>query len=357
MGSYFFSSSVFLFETREGGEFYRLLCIAIPKRAEAEALFQAVWGHLARFPGDSFVSEKAWKNILNLAARERLLSKLCDEILKDEELKSLHASVRAIQSAAHPVQSSHLGSGRLFLDRTRLRSTLENMSNDRPVLVIRGQPGSGKSFTRELIKSSFDPPDLFVEVDVRVNYTFEDFISRLLMKIEPKERPAKAMTSASARHRDICFEMLRLAEGNARFQNRKLWVIVDDINDARRAPGGKRLSHCGPILSFMETFVVEMTDSHGFGKYFRLVLVDYPEKDLKWPDVWNEDRPDPDQIDAKLIGTFLVEHLGSMGKFVDPVVASKRADEIMSRAAPAAPHSRLRTIMDEVTSQLKMLGA
>jgi hypothetical protein len=354
----YFDRPLFLFDG-PGQALYDMLCIAVPQPARIEQLFVTVWGDAAGFPRpDPFTAELAWREILVRTSLARRLPKLCDTLLANDDLSGLHDCVRAVQNAPDPVHEMRLRGDKLFLDRVILRSALANMSADKPVLVVRASDrGSGKSWTRELIKASFNPPDDIVYVGSQLNYSLKELIIRLMKKIDPTAEVPESLTTESASHREIIIEMLARAE--ARKPPAQLWIIIDDVNDVDAGdPLRPRLGHCDSIRSFMESFVLEMEDSVGFGKYFRIVLIDYPDRDLRhWPDVWVEDRPDPTQFTPDLIGNFLADSLSRSGKFLDPVEASRRGQEIMQKAAAVSAQERIRTIMSEVRNHITSLAA
>ena len=318
-----------------GKELYDKLCQIVFDREEIARVYAAVNADLSGMPVFSKAVD-TWREILDLFAIKGQLPKLFDHL--ESDYHELRALVQAVRDIPDPVQAHVLPDKSIVLDRKLLRDHLTSMNSYIPVLVIRGARHTGKSHTAKLVRHAFNPPNQVYEVNARLDWPYSVFVRNLARKIWPAGKLDPMYTSESANYLEVAGELLAFAEQREALERRwtVLWIIVDDLNDQNENDANRpRLADCQRIRDFLDVFVNALQNSSDYGRYFRLVLIDYPEKPLRhWPeDIWREERPDPAHIDSKLVSDVLQRHI--RGTLPDDT-AAQMANEILARDASAA---------------------
>jgi hypothetical protein len=182
---------------------------------------------------------------------------------------------------------------------------------------------------------------------------------------EPPE--ARAQESEDAYYIRVCLKLYACAVA----VKKRFWIVVDDLGDGANGP---RLDPS--IKRFMDHFALQMNNP-AFGEWFRLILVHYPEGRVptRWrgqTQLWDEDRPDPAEIDAKLLADFLSrrgeanerkltrtdceERAGRILADVEATLAAA-ALETQPRVEGEGIPSRMQAIHDRVLVELRLIAA
>ncbi len=142
----------------------------------------------------------------------------------------------------------------------------------------------------------------------------------------------------------------------ARKKQMVTWVVVDDLGEYLEGP---RLDPM--IRRFFDQFALS-TANPAFSRWFRLVLLDYPDGTVptKWRSVWLEDRPDENEVDADVVKEYLLQWAARAIKQLGEETAIKLAADISTKVAaplPAGhpPQPRLKRIHDELEGVLNSL--
>jgi hypothetical protein len=306
-------------------------------------------------------ADAAWREILdNLTVAQRL-SRLCDMVLARADLLSTHQAIRNVQNAPDLLWAPLLREDNLvFIDRRALRLELQKLGTiggSQGVLLVRGPSGCGKSWSELLVA------DMATSLGARCVYVFEGLVStvqeviaQLFTALNEPNAVTSQLTTEDAWFRQVCLDLQALAQK----KDIVCWVVADDLgNDAN----GPRLDP--QIRKFFDQFALTMANP-AFAKWFRLVLLDYPEGDVptKWKaNVWLEDRPAETDVDENPIVDFLRAKADQMKKQMGADTAKKVAADILSKVdapQPAPPPGtsikpRLRRIHDELVGVLAKL--
>jgi hypothetical protein len=348
----FFDALVYPWERADAVVAHRTLFTVVSKSPEITLLYAQCGGAALNPLTPNLAADKAWTEVLDLVTRARLLAKLCDIVLANASWQAAHDAVRAMQAAGNNVPA--VTSDVVFLDRKRLRPELEKLTSHlstETVLIVRGPAGSGKSWTEQLVTrvaTRLGAAPLFLFPGLV--FTVDDVVDQLFTLLDaPGAKPPRLQTE-DAWFRKVCLDLQALAQK----KNVVSWIIVDDLGDY---PDGPRLDP--EIRRFFDQFALTMA-SAAFAKWFRLVLLDYPEGPLptKWRSFWVEDRPQPNDVDADNIADFLVARARLENKQLGDDTARKFASDILTKvdgppAASAKP--RLKLIHDELLGVLQKL--
>jgi hypothetical protein len=357
----FFDARVYPWHREDAAAFHKALFLAISEPDMIDLYYHRSGENLRPLTRRQ-AADLAWKEVLDLLTAARRLRVLC-EILLQEDLAAAHDAVHAVQNAAnlqqdallklqqdallHLLQEQLLANDIVFVDRKRLRTELLKLGSPIPthgVLLVRGPSGSGKSWTSTFVI------DVARKLGAKSAYLYEGFVSDVQDVIRelftllrhPEEIPPQHQSDV-AWYGKVCKRLRELAQQEGVVS----WVIVDDLGEDAR--GVSRLDP--EIRSFFETFGL-MMGNPAFAEWFRLVLLDYPDRGVptKWRDFWVEDRPNDTEVDAGTISAFLLHWAARKEKQLGGDMAAKFASDIIDKVnAPADPaKSRLRRINDEL---------
>jgi hypothetical protein len=298
-----------------------------------------------------------WKDVLELLTVAQRLKRLCENILGQPAYEAVHPSMQALIDARDVLQEPLLSGDLLFIDRTRLRNELGKLATGNPVvrmLLVRGGDDSGKSWTRYMVM------DLARAVGDDCLYlyeglvsTVEDVLANLFTTVagDPKRVPDRLETE-EAWFRRACVEL----QGAAIHQKKGLWIVVDDLGSG---PEGPRLDPL--IRRFFDQFALQMGNP-AFAKWFRLVLIDYPDGPLptKWAQgFWVEDRPNEADMHEEAVSEFLLQWARRKQKQLAPEKAKELAQDVFAKVAAPPPAEvekpRLQRIHDAVVVALQNL--
>jgi hypothetical protein len=264
----------------------------------------------------------AWYEILNESTKSRLLERLLGQILADDKAASLHDVVRRVLTSndvdglLSMLDSPLLPGDQPFLDRANLRSRLRQLAPRAPVapsmLVVRGEPGTGKTTTRLLIMALADglrdPVIYFDEGNAR---DVARVASKILKKLDPTAGPLDpSYTTSDAAYQRYWEEALDRAAGQ------RLWVIVDDVGPDVPGADEGAASIDRSVLAFFHKLAELLTRyPNEYATSFRLVLLDYHAAINRPPTKVNKDFLREDVTEALTAG--------HVGPFVETVWRSR----------------------------------
>lgn len=300
-----------------------------------------------------------WKEALENLATHGALRKLCDlAIAQYKQNDRVQNVIRAVVDAKPAIDVTIISHDVLVLDRVNLREQLALLEPDATplkVLLVRGEPGSGKSHGRYLFERAAldrDAQAIYVNQDIVV--TVDDVVRQLFSALEASEKIPPRDTSEDAWYRLVCFKLQELAS----IKHRSLWIAVDDLGPAQ--DGAPLLD--SNIRKFFEQFALNMVNS-AFRKWFRLMLIHYPDGPVptRWKrEFWSEDRTTDADVQhqhvAELLRSWSVAH---DLRIVEQELTDIAGEVFAKAAAPAlalgneAP--RLRRVHDALIETLRNL--
>lgn len=344
-----FDRSSYPWDRPEASALRDRLVAAMPDQKEVATVYQQAGGQ----PGALNTGQAPaglWNEALNLLAQAGALRKLCQQTLPSvtrlQGNSDLHDAIAAVLGA-RPAVAATIITGEPVLDRQRLRlmvASLQSGSAAR-VLVVRGERHSGKSHGRHIFLSAaadcgaeavylYEP--LVVNVEQAIRRLFRAFGAET--RIPPRD------TTQAAWYEAVCGALHDVAQGCGR----QLWVAVDDLGVADDE-GTPLLDP--EIASFCNQFVLELGNP-SFGRWFRLMLIHYPEPPLptRWlRDIWLEDRTTADDVQQEHVEEYLRELAAGDGTNL-PSTDTMAAELMAAVDAPAsaADGPRLQRIYDKL---------
>jgi hypothetical protein len=303
-----------------------------------------------------------WRQALrNVALADGLLG-LCRELSDTPNLVAVSLAARAMLEARPAIERRIGRDQRLVVDREDLRSYLAELGSEGSmvkVLLVRGGPSTGKSWSRHLFeRAAEDRGADVVYLESGIVATVREVVDKLFSTLGDEKRVPLSDTTDFAWFRAVCNLMPALAEE----RGRSLWIAVDDLGPGR---DGVTPLMDGEILGFFQQLVRHFADPFT-RRWFRLLLIHYPDDDVptKWDqDVWKEDRTRPDAVTAEHVAEVLREWAGDHNRTLldaDIESAAKavmaRADEVLPPEDPRSKQPRLRRIHDEVRAELARLA-
>jgi hypothetical protein len=280
-----------------------------------------------------------WKRALEQLAAARKLRELCEIVRQEQSLAALATVVATVFDATEALKQlvlpQELNGDRAFLDRQTLRAGLQQIASKESsvgVLLVRGDPGSGRTWTRFLVESIAEEigesPVLYIyEGNV---YDARSVLHKIFGALgKPKEVIPPQNTSPTAWFIECLQTMQDIAIERAKERGRppqapdrqRQWIVVDDLGETENGP---KLDL--EIRSFFQAFVLQMADAT-FSQYFRLVLIEYPKGPVptKWKKgFWLED----DTGAAAPRAEFLAEFLQQWGQYKGKGLPAEEADRL-----------------------------
>ena len=355
----FFDVVAFPWHRKDAQEFHRQLVDGIRAFADIDFLYTKSATGLPGLP--TMLTDAVWRLVLDNLTTARALRTLCDLIFKDPRWVTVRDSATAIVEAQSLTEAPILGSDAyLFLDRKRLRVHLSDLAVPESafrVLIVRGESGSGKSWTAKLIETfAIGCGDLCAYLFDGTITTVPEVVSQL-MAVLGSDEEIPQLESEDAYFRKACIRLLERASN----QKRRYWIIVDDLGTDR--DGGPRLDPS--IKRFFDHFTLQMANP-ALGRWFRLVLLHYPDGTLptKWKQgVWKEDRTSCTDVDALTIEEFLDRWGKATKKQLAEEERKRLAEGVVTKveallATPStdpAKASRMQLIHDEVNVVVETL--
>lgn len=222
-----------------------------------------------------------WAAILDFAAKQRELGNLLNSVEsnlrlapKDAEMRTTIERVRQVALAGGSLSPMRLllSGDRPFLGRTTLRgfvSELRNWDSAASILVVRGEPDSGRTETQILLHEGRDRTrEKFVLLHemIPLNSTLRVIWKEAGVPGTAPSAGQEPLTTESAMLLDFWTDVKDALETNDRF----LWVLVDDLD---KGPG--RIA----VRALAEVLAIRFKDV-SFQRRIRLVLLGYPEPQL-----------------------------------------------------------------------------
>jgi hypothetical protein len=274
-----------------------------------------------------------WRDALAEIALAGGLLDLCRRLAGDGRVAVAQAA-QAMVDAKSAVRRRLGGGGQLVVDREELRGYVEELTLEESlvkVLLVRGEPRSGKSWSRLLFeRAARDRGAEVVYLRRGMAPTVGLAVRKLFAILGVPEPVAEANTTDGAWFQEVCNQLLLAA----RAQERRLWIAVDDLG---HGPDGASLMD-DDIRAFFQQLALNLEDP-ATHRWFRLLLINYPDGEV--PTGWDADRG----------LTLLDDHLEARAA---AVIA--RADAPVPAGDPREVHPRVRRIHDEVKGELAALG-
>jgi hypothetical protein len=308
-----------------------------------------------------------WKEALEQLALHRALRRFC-ELGMEDNMPPVREACTAVMNAATALDAPLAADDVLVLDRAPLRELLTQLAPDHTsakVLLIRGDPRSGKSHGRHLfarVAREWDAESVYVG-DGMVG-TVDDVIRKLFSvlkaskEIPERTHPERILpqdTSDIAWYQAVCFKLQELAS----IQQQPVWIAVDDLGPT--SDGAPLLDK--EILVFCQEFAKQLADP-SFRRWFRLLLIHYPPGRVptQWRrETWREDRTSEADVKQEHVEALLRSWAAGRGRnLLEDEVRSLASGVIVEADAPApdaeddAP--RLQRIHDGLAKTLEKLG-
>lgn len=350
----FFDAPTYPWHLAAAQALHRALYQGQPTYARIVLAYQACGPNLP--PLNQTSADIVWKDALDVLASAQLLRKLCEVILASPELRAAHDRVREVESLPDPLQEPLLAQDIVFVDRKRLRSELTKVSatnSPHRVLLVRGPSGSGKTWSQNLVA------DLTTALGCTCVYVFagvvstvEEVVEQLFTALGDGGAVPPQLETEDAWFRKVCVKLQDLAQR----KSTTVWVVADDIGEY---PDGPRLDP--RIRRFFDQFALAMANP-AFARWFRLVLLDYPDGKVptRWRSFWVEDRPAIEDVTEEPVKEFLLGWARRNKKQLEAEKATAFAAEILQKASiepdpQAPPRPRLQRINDELSTVLQRL--
>lgn len=255
-----------------------------------------------------------WQYALDQLARFRVLRRFCELCQEHAWVTAeVHEACVAVIDARSVPDTPLISDNIIMLDRDALRGKLSLIaSDDEPemVLLVRGEIGTGKSYSRHLFErvARYEGAD-FVYVCNGMIASIDDLLDILFsvlqssngtqLPLDSSVRPLRGDTTESAWHNAVCLAMFKLASA----RQKPVWIAVDDLGlEGDEGPLIDR-----EILRFCHQFGLQLMNP-AISKWFRLMLIHYPNERVptNWAyelscDVTTKD----DDVDTEHVEDFL----------------------------------------------------
>ena len=295
-------------------------------------------------------SSTIWAGILDFAAKEGKLADLLMGVEKNLNPRPRNQSVwdaidgvRQVTEATGSLAPMRLllKGDRPFLGRTTLRgmlTALRDWDSAASILVVRGEPDSGRTETQLLINEGRDDArEKLVLLDQNIN--FESGLRAIWKKAgadgEPPALAQETLTTESAKLMDFWIDVNSALED----KNRRLWVLFDDLD---KGPGRVAARVLAEVLA------IRLADV-SFQQRIRLVLLGYPDDQL--PSKVTAGLVRNDETDK--VATIDATHVRDFIDFCTKVAGKKVADP---DAAAADIHTKAKNKTSATVPYLQALN-
>ncbi|MBN3760773.1 hypothetical protein [Burkholderia sp. Ac-20365] len=346
----YFETERYPWHREEAQHFHRQLYTAFKLQPEISLLMNSCGPGLTPIaPG---AADIMWTEVLDRLAAAQLLRRL-GELLRERNFPFVNTAFKALEDAEDPVEAAGVSDGPIFVNRVNLRDALKRLAQPKAaqkVLLIRGERGSGKTYSREIVFRQAESLGInCAYLCAGLVATAEDVLDQIFAELGGGGLP-DVQTTDEAWFKTACTSMLRRAEE----RNRGAWIVADDLGLIDGVPA------LDPrIRALFDQMALNMLKPT-FAKWFRLVLIDYPEGPVptRWKkSSWEEDRLRVADINESEIGDFLLRWTKYHGKALAAEDAAKLAHEAIARVdAKKVPDAqRLETINDDLNLLLTNL--
>jgi hypothetical protein len=344
VGHPFFDARRFPWDRKEAISFHREVSKVFTTFAAINLKYQQCSPDLPSLPQGGQTTEALWQAVLDCVTPARQLERLLDIVENDRLATNLKSFILSIRNAEDPLLVSFIADTHILLDRAKLRDRIGKLASpgtQNRVLLVRGEAGSGKSWTRLLIEQVADiyGDGCLYLYDGQVA-TVDDVIEQLFAAFGSREIPPR-VESEDAYYRKVCVVLQERAPAH----QRRWWIVADDIGPGAEGP---RLDP--QIKRFFDHFALAIANP-ALGRWFRLVLLGYPEGETptKWRrEVWFEDRTSCRDVDKAAVEDFLKRWEQACGRHLPDPDRTALAGKVIAAAddADAAPGSRMQRIND-----------
>ncbi|HEX7808069.1 MAG TPA: hypothetical protein VF608_05085 [Thermoanaerobaculia bacterium] len=349
----FFESTTYPFHRQDARTFVAELNAAFNTWQRVQALYEET---AAQLPGLTLpaATDVLWREALRNLCAAGVFRAFCERLRDEGKLgPQVRAALTAVFDAEDPITLTLLSDDRLFFDREPLRDQLQRLatSSTYRVLLIRGGPDTGKSWTNYLIS---EIAHALGEEPVYLFAGYTDTVPEVLRALFSRFGVGKKLSELStenATFKDACQDLRELAQS----QQKVTWIMMDDLGEDETGPRGDPL-----VRQFFDQFALSMADP-SFARWFRLVLIDYPSNiPTRWKDFWIEDAPDPTHANDSAIAKFVAQWATKKKKKLGEDDATTFAKDVIAAAGtkrnvPNNPPSLLQSIHDALKEKLKEL--
>ncbi|WP_315816252.1 effector-associated domain EAD1-containing protein [Paraflavitalea speifideaquila] len=226
-----FDSLVYPWHLDEALRFYTVLCQAYQQTGDIDTFYKSCGVYVTELPtiNPAQPSGDLWKEVLNKLSTKNKLKKLTEVLLADNPVQQVMDVIQLVQNAVSAVDASVININLVILDRADLRRNLELLATENDpvkVLLIKGGPKSGKSYSRHLFEL------MATQRGAEVVYLYRFIIVELRDVLEELFATAgdvKAIpdgdTTASGWYAKACRRLRDTAVAN----NKHIWVAIDDL--------------------------------------------------------------------------------------------------------------------------------
>jgi hypothetical protein len=287
----FFDADEYPWHRDDARQLWRLLYQQFDRPAAIELVYRRIAADLPPLtPGRP---DHVWQEVLNHCVKLRLLEILLRQLLDNRDFGQNQQAVAVLDAVLRPravVDRSVLPGvpGLILLDRNELRAYIRRLTpigNPLKVLLVRGEPQSGKSHGRHLFEAAArDVGAKSVYLCDGLVTTVEDVFAELFGAFSATADIPLPESTEHGWYKAVCGRLRSVAERNGR----ALWIAVDDLGVTE--DGAPLLDP--QIRAFFEQFALHLV-SGVYKEWFRLMLIDYPDGEVptRWRhDLWAEDR-------------------------------------------------------------------
>lgn len=279
-----FDSLVYPWHIEVASRFYAVLCQAYQETDEIDIYYRQCGVYAVELPtiNTAQANGPLWKDVLEKLSGKTRLKKLTEILRQNSPAQQVEDIIQEIEDTLSVIDPRVMHMNLVILDRAELRGNLEllAMENDPvKVLLIKGGPKSGKTYSRHLFElmAKQQGADIvylykFVVVELR------DVLEELFSTAGNINAIPDGDTTQPGWYGKACRKLRDTAAANSK----QLWVAIDDLgfieeDDPAGGVGVKKLiSVMDPeIRDFFIQFVQHMS-SPAFRKHFKLMLIDYP---------------------------------------------------------------------------------
>jgi hypothetical protein len=346
----FFDVVIYPWSREDARALHKALFTTINKFESIDLLYKSCGADLPPLAQDS--ADVVWKSALEKLVAVQHLRELGSRLSEAIQYAAARKAFDALAAAVDPLQEPGLVSDRVFVDRSKLRETVGKLTRSDAaitVLLVRGAPCSGKSWTRHVVAEqaktlgqgcTYLCADLVGTAEEALDLIFAE----LGGKVPDKH------TTEDAWFRKACSDMIALAS------KRKVgsWIVADDLGIGRDGP------LLDPKIRQLFNQIALSMLNPAFAQWFRLVLIDYPEGPVptKWKGFWEEDRPAAADAQADSVAEYLRRWATQKKKALAVDEANRLAGDILAKADtpdPTDTRPRLERVHDGLKAVLERL--